>query len=61
MKKLSKELENRVRAMASVLNFDECLTVYEQLPAGHPFIDLLFERMEQVDAVKFDKFLDYEI
>lgn len=47
----------RARQLLKKLNFEECIVLYERLDAGNPMIDLVFERMEEIDAVRFDEWL----
>lgn len=52
-------LEMRAKAtdLLNKLNFDECVQLFEKLPAGNPMIDLVFDRMEEIDAERFDSWL----
>ena len=34
-----------------------CVTVYNKLPKGNPIIDLVFDRMEEIDVERFDAWL----
>lgn len=47
----------KARKLVKKLNFDECVEVYSRLEAGHPMIDLLFERMEEIDPERFEEWL----
>lgn len=47
----------RARFLLKKLNFDECITLYNRLEAGSPMMDLLFERMEEIDAIRFNEWL----
>ena len=39
------------------LDWDGCVAVYNKLPKGNPIIDLVFDRMEEIDAKRFDVWL----
>lgn len=54
-------MKERAKTLLQHLSFDECLELFNKLPAGNPIIDLVFERMEELDPVKFEKFLDYDM
>ena len=43
------------------LDFEGCIELYDKLERGHPMIDLVFDRMEEIDPDKFEKFLDNEM
>lgn len=47
----------KAKKLIAKLNFDECADVYGRLEAGHPIIDLLFERMEEIDPERFEEWL----
>lgn len=47
----------RAKALVEKLSFNECIKVYNELPSGSPIMDLLFDRMEALDAKRFEKFL----
>lgn len=49
--------EMKARELLKKLNFDECIELYEKLPAGNHMIDLVFERMEELDPIRFDEWL----
>lgn len=51
-----KKYEN-VKEQISKLTFEECIKVYELLELQHPIIDFLFERMNELDSVRFDEWL----
>ena len=52
------KLVKRARKLLKALNFDECLELYDKLDAGSPMMDLLFERMEDLDPVRFERWMD---
>lgn len=39
------------------LDFDGCEKLFNKLPNGHPMMDLIFDRMEQLDPERFERFL----
>lgn len=45
------------RAKMRYLNFDECIELYERLERGNPVIDVIFERMEELDPERFKRWL----
>lgn len=47
----------RAKALVQKLSFDDCLKLYEELPSGSPIMDMIFDRMEKLDAKRFEKFL----
>lgn len=47
----------RAKALVEKLSFDDCLKVYNELPSGSPVMDLIFDRMEKLDAKRFEEFL----
>lgn len=47
----------RAKALVQKLSFDDCLKVYNELPSGSPVMDLIFDRMEKLDAKRFEEFL----
>ena len=47
----------RAKELLSKLNFEECIKLYDSLEKGNPMIDLIFDRMEEIDPVKFEKWL----
>lgn len=51
------ELVAKARRMIEKLDFDGCVELFEKLPSGHPMIDLVFERMETLDAERFENWL----
>lgn len=48
----------KAKSMIATLSFEECITLYEKLPKGNPMIDLVFDRMEELDVDRFDAWLD---
>jgi hypothetical protein len=47
----------RARTLVQKLDFEGCEEAFNKLPSGHPIIDLLFDRMEELDPERFEKFL----
>lgn len=54
---MTNEQRKKAEELLKLLNFDNCIELFEKLPAGHPMIDLVFARMEEIDAVRFDNWL----
>ena len=50
-------MQERAKELLSKLSFEECISLYEQLDAGNPMIDLVFERMEEIDPERFEEWL----
>lgn len=51
------ELMKKAESMINKLNFEGCEKLFEQLPSGHPMIDLVFDRMENIDPERFEKWI----
>ena len=51
------EAMERAKALIAKLSFDDCIRLYDQLDRGHPMIDLVFDRMEELDAERFEAWL----
>lgn len=47
----------RARELISKLNFDECIELFNKLDKGNPMIDLVFDRMEEIDPIRFEEWL----
>lgn len=47
----------RAKELVERLTFDDCIRVYDKLPSGSPVMDLIFDRMEKLDAKRFEEFL----
>ena len=47
----------KAQKLIGKLNFEECIELYNKLPKGSVMIDLVFDRMEEIDAERFDKWL----
>lgn len=52
------ELMKKAESMINKLNFEGCEKLFEQLPSGHPMIDLVFDRMENIDPERFEKWIE---
>lgn len=50
-------MKERAKELLKKLNFEECIDLYDRLEAGNPMIDLVFERMEEIDPIRFDEWL----
>ena len=51
------DMEAKIKSLLSKLDFDGCLVLFDQLPAGNPMIDYVFDRMEELDPKRFEEFL----
>lgn len=49
-------LMKKAKDMIEKLDFDGCVKLFNQLPSGHPMIDLVFDRMEAIDPERFEEF-----
>ncbi len=47
----------KAKALISKLNFDECIELFNKLDRGNPMIDLVFDRMEEIDPTRFEEWL----
>ena len=52
------EILKRARELVKHLNFDACIEAYNRLPRGNAIIDVVFDRMEELDPERFDKWLN---
>jgi hypothetical protein len=48
----------KAKKLISKLDFEGCISLYNQLESGHPMIDLVFDRMELLDSDRFNHFLE---
>ena len=48
----------KAKSLIATLNFEDCINLYNKLPKGNPMIDLVFDRMEELDIDRFDAWLD---
>ena len=48
-------LMERAKIMIERLDFNGCIELFNQLPSGHPMIDLVFDRMEAIDPERFEE------
>lgn len=51
------ELMKKAKGLVEKLDFEGCEKLFEQLPSGHPMIDLVFDRMESIDPERFERWL----
>jgi len=51
------EIKSKAISLLSKLTFEDCISLYEKLEAGNPMIDLIFDRMEELDGERFDNWL----
>lgn len=47
----------KAKKLISILDFEGCIKLYNELPSGHKMIDMVFDRMEELDEKRFDEFL----
>lgn len=47
----------KAKTLVSKLDWNGCIEAYSKLPKGNPIIDLVFDRMEEIDAKRFDEWL----
>lgn len=50
-------LMKKAKDMIEKLDFDGYVKLFNQLPSGHPMIDLVFDRMEAIDPERFEEWL----
>lgn len=50
-------LMKKAKDMIEKLDYDGCVKLFNQLPSGHPMIDLVFDRMEAIDPERFEEWL----
>lgn len=58
MDKSYEEKEKKFKELLKTLDFEECKILFDNLSAGNVMRDVVMDRMEELDPVKFDKFLD---
>ena len=58
VKMKKEEILKRARELVKHLNFDACIEAYNRLPRGNAIIDVVFDRMEELDPERFDKWLN---
>jgi len=46
--------------LVEMLNFEECVKMFELTPTGSPLAEILFDRMEYLDEERFNNFLDFK-
>lgn len=47
----------RAKELINKLSFDECIELFNKLDKGNPMIDLVFDRMEEIDPIRFEEWL----
>ena len=47
----------KAKTLVSKLDWNGCIEAYNKLPKGNSIIDLVFDRMEEIDAKRFDEWL----
>ena len=58
IKKMTNEqIMDKAKSLIKNLDWDGCVAVYNKLPKGNPIIDLVFDRMEEIDVERFDAWL----
>ena len=50
-------LMKKAKDMIEKLDFNGGIELFNQLPSGHPMIDLVFDRMESLDPERFEEWL----
>ena len=50
-------LMKKAKDMIEKLDFNGCIELFNQLPSGHPMIDLVFDRMGSLDPERFEEWL----
>lgn len=48
----------KAKNLIAGLTFEDCISLFNKLPSGHPMIDLVFDQMEKLDVDRFDAWLD---
>ena len=51
------QIMNEAKSIVSKLDWDGCVEAYNILPKGNPIIDLVFDRMEEIDPKRFEEWL----
>lgn len=50
----------KAKQIVEELSFDECKKLYEDVSGVSPIIEIIFNRMEKIDPVRFDKWFKGE-
>ena len=53
----NEQIMAKAKSLIKNLDWDSCVAVYNKLPKGNPIIDLVFDRMEEIDVERFDAWL----
>ena len=51
-------MTERIKMLLNKLNFEDCIDLFNRLEKGHPMIDMVFDRMEELDSERFEAWLD---
>jgi hypothetical protein len=51
-------MNERIKALLNKLDFNGCVDLFNRLEKGHPMIDMVFDRMEEIDCDRFEVWLD---
>lgn len=52
------KMTERIKMLLNKLNFEGCIDLFNRLEKGHPMIDMIFDRMEELDCARFEAWLD---
>lgn len=50
-------LMEKAQELVNMLDWNGCIDLYNKLPKGDRMIDLVFDRMEEIDAERFENWL----
>ena len=53
----NEQIMAKAKSIIKNLDWNGCVEVYNKLPKGNPIIDLVFDRMEEIDVERFDAWL----
>lgn len=53
----NEQIMAKAKSLIKKLDWDGCVEAYNKLPKGNPIIDLVFDRMEEIDIDRFDAWL----
>lgn len=56
-KMTNEQIMAKAKSLIKNLDWDGCVEAYNKLPKGNPIIDLVFDRMEEIDIDRFDAWL----
>ena len=54
---INEQIMDKAKSLIKNLDWDGCVEAYNKLPKGNPIIDLVFDRMEEIDIERFDAWL----